>query len=328
MRIGPAQRLDRQEPSALYNLLDDGYEGVWGWSGMGLCGEAMIFVTEQCARFGVPLNHETHHLIDAIGTRVLEYADYVNPYVTLLEFSDLAATTDWEQNTYELIEGKRCVDVASPEDIETYTFVPGQAEHWFNEFMSHPGLDFIPRGIGADLTMHAVESFFDYGLREDFEDACKFCGDNLETYLKLFAWATFVWLCGPLGREFRKDFSLLHDVVCTYGEGIIHNQKAVLSPKQYNKIARPYTACGSCGVDAYCTELLSFGDDFKRLCEKCANQGRIIFDNANCGTRFCRYIECPNHLMNSQTDKVGALYNTLRNRGILTQPRVQNLLTG
>jgi hypothetical protein len=320
MRIGPKKQYTKQE--SLLDWMDQyGGNGMSGWQEWGLPDDGMDFVQSQFTRFRLPFDGNIEELVERAAYHVFWYTDWADPYCLLLQYSDIAFTDQWERNGYE-IQLQNGVLLAEPEKLETYAFVPGQAEHWFNYFYVRPGLRELPRGIGETLEGELKDSLENHEYWSDnWRDIIKSCGENVDQYMCLAAWATFIWLAGPLGRDFRMETNLLHDVVNTHKEGIIYDGE-IISPKMYKRYDVPRNACRQCGLDSYCNELVEMGGVPQYLCEHCLNGGLILFPGANCGSRVCKYVECPHHLYHSE-DRLTGLYQTLRGTGLLEKKKQQ-----
>ena len=334
MRFGPDRMYERE--SALCSWTEDCGTGIMGIEGSAdLPDECYEFIRTQFARFGVPLPEPLDTEIpEALAYQTMFYLDYHSPYVPLIELSDVEFTNEWCSYTYEILdpEGKQAPVEADPEKLETFRFVPGQCERWFEYFMSHPGLKALPGRIGQELTdMLSGDYYGDRGVATEqlterghamLVEICTsvdpntqkevFNQDMWDTYTELAGWATFVWFMGPPGREYRYA---MHDVFhwcLEKGECVIYD-RTTLGPDQYRQVQRMPQSCAKCSLDSWCVELTLIEGTARYLCEVCLNGRAPMFSQANCGSRMCKYIACPYHP--AQGDGKQGLYDVMRGGG-------------
>lgn len=318
MRIGPARQYDRKR--SLYDVINDNggsLTGAWDYSAPG---DLFVFMSEQFQRFNIPFDPICMPAMEAAATAIISHLDQGDPYAILVNLSDITMTDDWANNTYELKPTRydRVARECDPSELETFAYVPGQAEHWFNYFLAHPGLENIPYGVGEELTWS-----IDHLLAEPEEyipnwiEFYGYAGDNWQHYLRFGAWCTFLWIAGPLGRDWRIDTNIIFDICLTRGECIIY-QGSVIDPKDYVKLGKPAGSCYKCSLDSWCNEIVDIDGVTRYICEFCLNDGKILYPGANCGSRLCKYVTCPRH-PNHQEDRTAALYATVRSQGLLTK---------
>ena len=113
-------------------------------------------------------------------------------------------------------------------------------------------------------------------------------------YFKLAAWAGFVWLAGPLGREYRRENIMVFDECLEHGECILIDG-TIIGPQYYRKTSRPPKACHVCHVQAWCIELTVAGDTSVFICEGCLNGDFPRSSIVTCGTKLCRDTDCHHH---------------------------------
>jgi len=321
MRVGPERVIEKE-----FDLNDHCYES--GLSGIvqdpDFPPEAYDFIRMQFDRFGVPLPDIIADVVLNIAIHIVAYVvDVFDPYALLIEVSDLEMTEDWRKFTYDIkpFGGKGVPRRAKPEQIETFRYNPKQCEEWYTKLMSHPGLENLPGSVGEILMDEIDRRMNDGEYPMDMIDEKKvgrqiseICGEHEKNYYQLAAWAAFVWLASPFGRKYRYTTNLLFESAIDTGEVLIHEDIGIVSADFLIKTARAPYSCVECGLDSYCVEMVFTGDGSHNMCEHCTHDGKTIFEGANCGTRWCKYISCQYH---PDRLKGNALYETMRGRGLL-----------
>jgi len=309
MRIGPEAQYEQAEGSSLHDWCNDTGNGIMGLLdyGLGRPLECDKFIISQFERFGVPLLDPLIETVAQIGYDSAAYhVDCYDPYCLLTyPLSDVMFSNDWCQNTYEIIDpsGKPPVE-ANPDLLETYRLIPGQCEHVFQTLMGTPGLEALPNTIGMCIDEH-IDNYLgpDFGeLAEEplfqLRQLCKGDANRMENYFRLSAWAAFVWIAGPLGRQLRYQYHDIFTSCLDHGEAILY-EGTVITPQWYRKIARAPRSCYQCGIDSWCTELTHIAGTNRFICEHCLN-GELEMGEGFCGTRACKYVQCehnPYHSM-------------------------------
>lgn len=313
MRIGPARIYQHRQ--SLHDMVEN---NGCGYTGLTECPElpddCFTFVKSQFARFNVPFPEEVWQIYERAVQAVCYYIDYTDPYSILLNLSDISFTDHWQKFTYEF-RGDNAPEEGDPEQIETFAFVPGQAEHWFNHMLANPGLQAIPHDIGKGIEME-VECWLENVQEEwqEWEPIVQICAGNIKPYMELASWAIFVWIIGPMGRDWRMDTNALFDACITHGEAVLH-EGTVIGPRDFKKVQRPPQSCHTCSLDAWCTEIIEVDGVSRYICEYCLNGGRALYPEANCGSRICKYVACPRHPLYSRNDPTNALYGMMRQQG-------------
>jgi len=289
------------------------------------------FIYEQFKRFNVPLFEGIEEVFTAGALATSYTVDFVTPYCWFTGITDVQATLDWHNHTY-IIDG----DELDPNEIESFEYVPNQTAETFIHCMSNPGLSQIPNEIGEEIDWylfegdHRISDAVDTLSVETMRELDSVCQDGDEynikmfkNYFKLSAWSTFCWLLSPEGMEY---LSQRHDIIGTvleYGECIIHQH--MIYPKGfYTKINRPPQCCLHCGIRAWCSEETLVDGGLSYICESCSNGGMPPLAPYMCGTKFCKYSQCPNHPYHGQ-DKGGINY-TQSQYGYLTQKARKQIL--
>jgi len=307
-----------------YSYYDEGKEDqIWEWvnsSGDGIMqftfgdlpDECIAFCLEQYHRFSVPFPSEMHDVLVSGASASFSYVDTVDPYALFKGVSDVDLSYEWTAITFQILDqklgGGRTYE-ADPQFLETFCAMPGQAEEMFAQCIARPGLDALPFGIGENIrsvmdgdwgedVWATIDAETDLTLREicTAPGAMEPDKKRMMAYFELSAWAAFIWLAGPLGRQWRMT---RHDIMHTamaYGECILY-QHTIISPDFYLKIARPPQSCYKCGVQAWCVENTLVGGNASYICESCLfSHGSLgPFGAANCGTKLCRESRCPHH---------------------------------
>lgn len=293
--------------------------------------EARDFTKSQYERFNIPVPFGYEFLYEYGVALVHTYLNYMDPYALYWELSDVELTSDWEKYTYEFVQDTvvdRGPVELDPEKLETFRFVPGQAEKFFEEYISKPGFGSLPQFLTASIAdFH--EDFVNDTVSADWfsaddmgsemwrkvEGLCTENGEinhiKVKAYFDLSLWAGALWWFGPLSREFRISFSDLQETAIMEGEAIVYEGE-VLGPKYYRKVLRPPQSCHRCGLDAWCVEDTIDDSSIARLiCEGCLSKDMPRYDGATCGSKFCKYFSCPyNSWYQNPTGHMGAMRNT------------------
>lgn len=278
--------------------------------------DAVGFVKEQYERFGVPVPPGGEFLY-SYGLFIMKYVlAELDPYLLYWEFSDVIRNDDWSNYTYEIVgDDGRVLYEADPESLETYSYT-GAGTAFFEKFIAMPGLEAMP-AWGMQTVKDTSSDFLNgdlWGYFYEFdgknsiehtevvsklESICTRDGvynDKMfNAYLDLSLWAAVLWWFGPLSRAFRETISEIHYVTYRYGECIVYDGN-VLSPENYRKLPRPVESCYKCGRGTWCVERTLDDNGIPRLiCEGCLTEGMERHDGATCGTKFCKYFQCPHN---------------------------------
>lgn len=141
---------------------------------------------------------------------------------------------------------------------------------------------------------------------------------RVEFYQELAAWAAFVWVIGPLGREFRIHCNQLTEAVHEEGEAILADCW-VVGKAHFRKLQRPTEACVRCHIQAWCLEISVQDNCTARICESCMSRDMPILPPANCGTRLCKMPQCKHHPYYAFDPNL-RLHQTMRSVGQLSKP--------
>ena len=306
-RFGPEPEWLKNKDDWVCNWISEGGEGMFGVLGSrDLPDESLDFILSQYYRFGIPFPDEVFDVARVGATAALHWADYMDPYCLLWNCSDVNMTQEWCQHTYEIFDLWDSLSrEADPLWLETFVYVPGQAEGVFEYCLKHPGLQALPNhvgtGISSLLSGDYGEECWD-GLDGRAEAALrKLCTTpggldrpRMRAYFDLAAWAGFIWLAGPLGRGFRTKNCSIFDVALQHGRGILV-EGSVLCPANYRRIARAPQSCYRCGVPSWCVELTQSGASINYICEHCSKEGMRQISQFHCGSLICRYTLCPHN---------------------------------
>jgi len=317
MRIGGNKTYQKEH--SLYDWVADTGYGIMNVDYYGnVPDEAVLFCEEQFKRFNITVPPK--EVIDVGAGVTLSYLDTFAPYSLLCGVSDVEVCEDWMEYAYEVtIDNQK--HEANPEKLETFIYVKGQDEVVFNELIAKPGLESLPYGMGQEIEDALFYSFAE-GIDSVSNETRKWLerasGGNTEVinaYFKLPAWATFLWIAGPFGREFRTHN---HDLFYqAYKEGYAYLYEGVpIASEHVTRLNRQPESCVSCGLSSWCVEMVYLNGVNRHICEKCLNGGIQVFGNANCGSKFCKYTECKHHPNHGKAD---ALYHTLSRNGQLAQ---------
>jgi hypothetical protein len=278
-----------------------------------------MFVLEQFVRWNTGLPPQLAEIAQIGCHYALMHVDHFGPYF-FVAYSDIMETSDCATHLYKvkplnyLSHEFTREHIAPFEKLESFVYAPEQSESYFREFMSQrPSLGLFPftdvyvireeidGGQGDDYCafnyarenhstefVDAVREFFP--TKKDYYDAVEFA-----------AASALIWLASPLAASFRGTVLELASVLQESGECIVYDYY-ILSPDSYEKIPIPAKTCGMCGLHSFCVEMSPYaGTATMPVCNFCIS-GRQdpIIREATCGSRFCKYIECPNHLFGGQ----------------------------
>lgn len=302
MRIGPEPNFE--QTASLHEYHMNVGCGLMGLNDEGdLPRELIDFCFSQYDRFGIPRPPESVVRLGAWST--YETVDIAAPYSLFMGVGDVDTSPDWQVYTYDILDPytKKVIE-AETEWLETFVFVPGQAEESFNHFMAHPGIEHLPYPA-CELIVACLEGEWSDGeawhrLSEEDEMILRqMCegpegrvdGKRVENYFKLASWAAWCWFVGPHSREWRYNHHDIFNAVLRDGECVLY-EGVLVEPKYYKKLSRPPKSCAACGLSSWCVEMAQIQGTTRYVCEHCLN-GPPIFEQATCGTRTCRHVECP-----------------------------------
>lgn len=304
---------ERQLDEWMYNT-GDGILGGWCFEEIPV--ECVQFCIDQFARFKIPFTPEMESIIHVGGARAFYLLDVYDPYAMFFGISDVNVTDDWANVTYKIFDirgGSTSSHEPNPHEVESFVFMPGQAEETFRNLIARPGIDalndthghgdllreilFDPDWHPHPLTMIKAEAraALEFHCQVPTEDGTiKINDTRMNAYFELAAWASYVWLIGPHSRSYRCYHHEIIGTAVTDGECIL-SSGMIISPKYYTKIDRPPLSCHKCGVQTWCVEHTQIMTHSAYICEACLNFDMPLSRFSNCGTKFCHFSICPNH---------------------------------
>lgn len=295
------------------------------------------FIRSQYERFGITIPIGAEFLYRYGVALIMDYIDYLDPYLLFWEWSDVRITNDWANYKYQLLDRNNVAHECCYDDLETFAIQPGAAEEFFNHYIVRPGFDALPEALRYGTREFHSEIMsgdrclgrWDETEQMDVEvlrthaalaDVCLLPNglvdhDRLNAYYDLSIWAGILWFFGPLGREWRKSISDVTEACMQYGECILY-QGDVYTPDRYRKVDAMPGSCEECGVGAYCVEKVYFSAGWAiDACERCASVGMPNLGFGTCGKRLCRYTECIHNPFHSQG--ASGIHNAHRHGGQL-----------
>jgi hypothetical protein len=332
------EEVDYDKEDQLFKMMDYGNGAVF-YDYRYLPKDAAEFVVSQFRRFNVPLPPQISPLTLLGPALAASVVDYYDPYILFWEFSDVMYTDEWCNFTYDIYDVRGNCTEADPSQLETYRFMPGNAERVFEQWMQKPGLKELPNYL-TPYMRDATTDYFDgnhypyplynvadYPSPEQLsflvERACtnKETGEVndkwIDAYYDLVQWAGMLWMFGPPSREFRRENSEIFEVCLGYGECILYDG-VVINPKFYKRTERVPLSCYRCGVDAWCVDAtLDVNGVARNICEGCLTKGMPRIEGCTCGTKFCKYFECPHNQWHGK-DAAG-LRDVMRTHGQLAK---------
>jgi hypothetical protein len=318
MRYGHEQEFNSAFEK-LWDQIGNTGEGLFWSSGYGGMIDApdgsVEFVISQLHRFNIPVHEGIFEFLERCVSWTLTTFSVSEPYALFFDgASDVSITFEWTTKTFEIQDMNDDMKFreADPDDLETFMFYPGRDEQIFNECLASPGLENLPSDIGI-IIEHSLKGYYghesilhsDECTAETLEHLAAICTvegddgervvdeDRMYNYAKLAGWATYLWLVGPLGKDFRYKTADLFSTAYDYGECIL-SESWFFPPTMYRKLDRAPRSCYRCGIDAWCTEVTSMGDTTRYICESCLSKGMPPLDGL-CGSKMCRWALCPNH---------------------------------
>jgi hypothetical protein len=336
--FGPDKFRDKE--NQLYEMLQGYGEGAaWYEWPLPCPTEAIAFVREQFERYKVPLYPEIEEILSYGPLLIMDYVNQVDPYALFFEFSDIECTQDWYNYTYEVLDKNGVVSELNPERLDTFLYVHGQAEKFFEAYINNPGFNQLPQFLCASIMdVHTDVLKDDYLLQmyswhgrdgetdvidlyHRLKNRCKMPNGEVNlkwanAYFDLTMWAGVLWLFGPLSRGFRQEHNGITEAALeSMGEVLLY-EGTIYRTGQFRKVARQPKSCYRCGTSAWCVEETVDDDGAIRvICESCATAGGASYDGATCGTKFCRYWDCPNNLYHY--DDKAARMGAMRKHGQL-----------
>ena len=339
-------------------MIEDGGPGLFGFE-TDPPDACLDFIAEQMIRFGMPVSSRLATVLTRAAENTFYFCNWSDPYVLFTRgVSDVKLSDDWANYFYEvrrdLPSGRIIFKTNNPQDVEVYELALAEGERAFRIFLAHDFLGYQEaiKGQGAwghvtdiiEALIHSVDDEIEMvgfsGLlkQEELEELRSFCTRvkagirhvdvmQMEFYFKFAAWAAFVWLVGPPGREFRYKKSDLYHAVYEDGEALL-TEHSIFGRGDFRKTARPVNSCHKCHIESWCLENTVVNDRLDFICESCATAGMPVMPPANCGFRLCRLPQCQHHPMFT-FDPNRRLHETMKAVGQLTAgSRSSALLSG
>lgn len=323
MRIGPSKDKDyHEEKYTLYDWAMEGNRGIIGHEHPDQLPDEMIeFCLEQYKRFGIQEANKWEDVVRAGAWASFLYVDVDYPYA-LMETSSIQMSNIQYLYGIDIVDPKiqGWAEEADVDKLEIFEPSPGRDRAFFDAAYLNPGLEHLP---GYPDGRRIQEIIYDYDMYHYVPDevvkdlAARTGGvdsDSFKAYFELAAWAAFIWMVGPLGSRWRVE---QHDAfwLCeTQGLAVLY-EMCFLANTHYKILKRAPKTCCVCGLDSYCVDVVFLEGAHRYICEKHFNP-EVTHGRANCGSRFCKYVECFNHPLYGAT---GGLNQVLRSGGMLTQ---------
>lgn len=297
-----------EHESDLWDWVSNTDQGLWPFEFGDVPESCTDFITSQFQRFGIPFPTSVFEVASAGASAAFYVACVIDPYALFSGTSDVVITDDWGKFTYELLpwDGAFGTTEAPPEFTESFMLTPHNDEAWANGALGQPGLKALPGMIGEHIEdclvgQHNAEELYD-AIDEKTElalrDLCTVNGQldkaRFQAYFELAAWAGFIWLAGPGGRDYRNEHIMIFNSCHEHGECILI-EGTIIEPTHYKKHSRPPKACIQCEVQTWCVELTMDGVATVHICEKCLYGGFPSQGIATCGTKLCRDSSCMHH---------------------------------
>ena len=233
--------------------------------------------------------------------------DFADPYTILCGESDITFCNDWQSFTYDVKDLDGRIIEADPEKCETFIALPGNDAVNFDHYMNlhDQNLNQIKAQVGESIwemltgmywgdgehvsrEMDAEsEEWIDYHIKQKGKE---FMDDIMDAS----AFYMYVWLIGPLARQFRQQNHLIFNECYNNGSCFMYEGQ-IIDPMDYKRIERPPQSCAICGLDAWCVEMVHVNGTTRRICEHHLNGDMPKYGYANCGMKVCKYVSCHHH---------------------------------
>lgn len=303
--------IDFESEAWLYEWVNNSGEGIWSFSD----------IPEDCLNFIIGTFHHLGYQLPPevwgvakVGIEIVFHVCSIHaPYTLFRGVSDVDIVESHNHFVYKVrsLDGRGSTVEADPEETEVYVYRPGQAEEFYRYAIEniHKGLDAFPFSLGDFIREHLHGDYgsdFYHILTFEEETALReICSQQgpygpqfnkkmFEAYFELAAWAAFVWLAGPYGRQYRIDNILLMNEAIQCGECLL-NGTNIIGSDYYIKENRLPRSCFKCGHQTWCVELVQVEHHQTFICEHCARGDFPASQYTNCGTRSCATSGCPNH---------------------------------
>lgn len=293
--IYPSWELSKHiEDSCECQLQGQGWEGALSWYS-GSCHQdpdAHRFICDQYVRFG--LRPPIDYLIDWCWGFVYHYIDVMDPSILFSGCTDVVQTEENYFYQYSFKTNGGGWSEADPGEVETYRYFPEGIKAW-EILMSYPGLQHYFDYLDNYFTEHwdMIQPEYSNSYPEEHK-LIQYYGVKLTKDLAhLGVWASIMWICSPMAREWRTKRHPIFSMCYEYGEGVLY-EWCFYSKEYYQKLNRPAQSCVSCHSVEWCVELTQFADGPSQyICEHCLNP--VTHSYATCGTRLCKKASCPHH---------------------------------
>lgn len=128
-------------------------------------------------------------------------------------------------------------------------------------------------------------------------------------YFRLGAWAALAWMISPFpeARTFRENCWDIFYSCYRHGE-CVNYSGTFLRPDSYKKLNRPSKSCYSCGLASWCVELTVLHGVSRPICEHHLNGELPKMAPVTCGTKVCKFAECPHHPYHGMENARGLAY--------------------
>jgi len=358
MRIGTKPHYENEQ--ALWEWVNSSGNGVIGLSYKEeLPTEMLQYVASSLGAWGMPYDKRMDEVVSMGAWASYWHLDISDPYAWFFQVSCVNYSDNWNKYAYEIYDSySKTHYEADPEKLETFSVAdPSQQQEVYAD-MIEDARRFHERSLAGEVgpredILHTLPNSSGYEIEGLLDDGCLFesgpinsiCDNEVRAQIEAFlaehfggatddltydylhkaAWAAFVWLVGPPGQQWRVDnhdiFYLAHRQL---NREVIMYDMSCIEQENYRRLPRAPKACVACGLDSWCVEMTQISGTTRYMCESCLNGKEVLFEQAHCGTKICRYVNCPNHPEHGQE---GAMLGTLRNHGqLMARTQQGNLL--
>lgn len=284
------------------------------------------YILEKLSHHRKEIPGELEWMVSWAGNIALMLIDHYDVYFPFA-YSDVVPSYEHMASTYEInypftyggtTEGTPFM--AEPDAVESFAYDPENGKAYFKVFdITQPNFEMFD-AHDIELLYYVLDESLDVLFESQFEEVFHDSDDrdrylcmeiastaegraNIRRAAEFCMSAGLVWFCSPLSRNFRAKNHDVFAAVLENGEAIVYNG-GIYSPEDYTKIPIPPTSCFKCGLDSYCVELVHGVENGAiNVCNHCQTGGVLKFQDATCGSKFCKHIECPYHKYNGQGRK-------------------------
>ncbi|RLA62969.1 MAG: hypothetical protein DRQ88_13030 [Epsilonproteobacteria bacterium] len=256
------------------------------------------YMRKQFRRFNI--KPPCDDLMEFAWNTIFKVVDLIDPFFMFEGFTDVIETEDCYYYQYSINEMEGIVDPGeiSPDQLKTFEYwpdtvnEPGGKAAW-NVLNDNPGFEEMFECL-HDIWKDEVDSDLNYN--PEVTELARRYGSQFMKLLHLGSWAGLMWMLDPTDKSaahWRKEYHPIFRACYETGSCII-KEMTIFDASEFKKINRASKSCASCGLRAWCVELVAGKKEAHYTCENC-HTGGIPFPGLDCGQRKCYKSSCPFH---------------------------------